>query len=82
MKLYIVTETNTKDNMTLRTWVCFTKEQANECLKKYYNIACTYNCIAGVDYPTDCLEYGFFYWTLQDGQELRYNITESQTFAD
>lgn len=81
MKLFIVTEINCQSNLLLRSWVCFTKEEAKECLKKHYDIACTYNRIGGVDDPTDCLEHDFFYWKLQDGQELRYNIEESQTFT-
>ena len=82
MKLYIVTETNKETNLLLRSWVCFTKDQAAECLKKRYEIACTYNRIAGVDDPTDCLEDGFFFWKMQNEMEVRYNITESETFAE
>lgn len=82
MKLYIVTETNTENNIILQSWVCFSKEEANECLKKRYRIACNYNSIAGVDDPMDCLDCGFFYWKLQNGMEIKYNITESKTFAD
>ena len=82
MKVYIVTETNTEDNIVLRSWVCFTKAQADECLKKQYDIACTYNCIAGVENPIDCLDNNFFFWRLKDGMELRYRIEESKTFAD
>lgn len=82
MKLYIVTETNKESNLLLRSWVCFTKDQAAECLKKRYEIACTYNRIAGVEDPTDCLEYGFFDWKMQNEMEVRYDITESKTFAE
>ena len=82
MKLYIVTETNKKDNLLLRSWVCFTKEQANECLKNRYEIACAYNCIGGVAAPTDCLEHGFFFWTLSDGAEMKYEIQETKTYAE
>lgn len=82
MKLYIVTETYCANNMLLRSWVCFTAKEANECLQKRYNIACAYNRIGGLDDPTNCLDCGFFYWKLQDGQEMRYNIEESKTFAD
>lgn len=82
MKLYIVTEINAETNLMLRSWVCFTKDQAQECLKKHYDIACTYNTIAGKDYPTDCLEDGFFFWTLESGMELKYSIEESKTFAE
>lgn len=82
MKLYIVTETDKETNLLLRTWVCFTKEEAQECLKKRYEIACAYNRITGVDDPTDCLEDGFFFWKMQNGMEVRYNITESKTFAE
>lgn len=82
MKLYIVTETNKETNLLLRSWVCFTEDQAKECLKQHYDIACTYNRIAGVDDPTDCLDCGFFFGTLSDGQELKYNIQESKTFAE
>jgi len=82
MKVYIITESNKEDNLILRSWVCFTKAEANECLKKRYEIACTYNRIGGVEDPTDCLEYGFFFWTLSDGQELKYSIQESKTFAE
>ena len=32
--------------------------------------------------PTDCLENGFFFWTLSNGQELKYEIEESKTFAE
>ena len=80
MKTYIVTETNRKDNTLLRTWVCSTKEMAEKCLKKRYSIACAYNALAGVDKPTDCLEDGFFFWTLSNGIEMRYNITEAVVF--
>lgn len=82
MKLYIVTETNKQDNLLLRSWVCFTKEQANECLKKHYDIACTYNRIGGVADPTDCLEHGFFFWTLSDGSVTKYEIRETKTYAE
>lgn len=82
MKLYIVTETNNDNNLLLRSWVCFTKEQAKECLKTHYDIACTYNRIAGVDDPTDCLDNDFFFWKIQNGMTVRYNIQESKTFAE
>ena len=82
MKLYIVTESNKETNLLLRSWVCFTIDQAKECLKKRFDIACTYNRIAGKDDPTDCLEDGFFFWTLDNGMEMKYNITESETFAE
>lgn len=82
MKLYIVTETNKENNMMLRSWVCFSKEEANECLKAHYELACTYNRIAGVSDPTDCLDYGFFFWSLSDGQELKYKIEETKTFVE
>lgn len=82
MKLYIVTESNNENNLVLRTWVCFTEEQAKDCLKKYYDIACTYNFLSGVDAPADCLENGFFFWKMQNGMELRYNISDAKTFAD
>lgn len=82
MKLYIVTESNKETNLLLRSWVCFTEDQAKECLKQHYDIACTYNRIAGVDDPTDCLENGFFFWKMQNGMEIRYNISESKTFAE
>lgn len=82
MKVYIITESNKEDNLILRSWVCFTKAEANECLKKRYEIACTYNRIGGVEDPTDCLEYGFFLWTLSNGLELEYSIQESKTFAE
>lgn len=82
MKLYIVTETNKETNIILRSWVCFTKDQAKECLKKHYDIACTYNRIAGVDDPTDCTNNGFFFWSLTNGMELIYDIRESKTFAE
>lgn len=82
MKIYIVTESNKEDNLILRSWVCFTKEQANECLKKYYDIAGTYNRLAGVEVPTNCLDYGFFSWDLLNGMEIRYDIRESQTFVE
>lgn len=82
MKLYIVTETNKQDNLLLRSWVCSTKEQAKECLKKHYDIACTYNRIGGMADPIDCLEHGFFFWTLSDGSKLKYEIRETQTYAE
>lgn len=82
MKLYIVTETNKQDHLLLRSWVCSTKEQANECLKKHYDIACTYNRIGGVADPIDCLELGFFFWTLPDGPETKYEIRETETYAE
>lgn len=82
MKIYIVTESDTKSNFVLRSWVCFTKEQANECLQKQYKIACTYNQIADKDEPTDCTKHDFFFWTLQSGQELKYEICESKTYAE
>ena len=82
MKLYIVTETNKENNLLLRSWVCFTKEQANECLKKHYDIAFTCNRIGGVAAPINCLEYGFFFWTLSDGTEMKYEIQETKTYAE
>ena len=82
MKLYIVTETNKETNLLLRSWVCFTEEQAKECLKSHYEIACTYNAIGGVEDPTDCTDNGFFFWNLQNGMELKYSIQETQTFAE
>ena len=82
MKLYLVTETNRETNVLLRSWVCFTEDQAKECLKKHYDIACAYNHIAGVDNPIDCMECGFFFWTLSDGQSLSYHIQETKTFAE
>jgi hypothetical protein len=82
MKIYIVTESNKESNLLLRSWVCFTEDQAKECLKKHYGIACTYNRIAGLDAPTDCLDNGFFFWRLQNDMELKYSITESKTFAE
>lgn len=81
MEVYIVTETNAKNNLLLRSWVCLSKKMADECLKERYNIACTYNTIAGVDHPTDCLENGFFFWKLRDGQEMRYNIEKSKMYS-
>ena len=82
MKLYIVTETDKETNLILRSWVCFTENQAKECLKQHYEIACTYNRIAGVDDPTDCTGNGFFFWSLTNGMELKYDIKESKTFAE
>lgn len=82
MKVFLVTETSKKDNRVLRSWVCFTKEQANECLKKHYDIACNYNRLVGVDDPTNCLEYGFFYWSLPNGMEIKYDIDKTQTFEE
>lgn len=82
MKLYIVTETNAESNLLLRSWVCFTREQAEECLAKHYEIACTYNRFGGSDDPTDCLEDGFFFWDLQNGMRLKYSIGESKTYAE
>lgn len=82
MKIYIVTEINADNNLLLRSWVCFTKEQANECLKNRYDIACGYNRIAGVDAPTNCLDMDFFFWEMQNGMTVRYNIQESNTFSE
>lgn len=82
MKLYIVTETNRDDNALLRSWVCFTEDQALACLKFHYEVACSYNRIAGVDAPTNCLDCGFFFWQMQNGMNLEYNIRESKTFAE
>lgn len=82
MKLYIVTETNKETNLLLRSWVCFTEKQAEECLKKYYDIACAFNQIAGKENPTDCTEYGFFFWDMGNGMELKYTINETKTFAE
>lgn len=82
MKLYIVTETNKESNSLLRSWVCFTEDQAKECLKQRYDIACAYNRIAGVDDPTDCTENGFFFWTLSNGIELKYKIEKTTPFAE
>lgn len=82
MKLYIVTETNKETNLLLRSWVCFTENQAKECLKQHFEIACTYNRIAGVETPTDCTENGFFFWSLTNGMELKYDIQETKTFAE
>lgn len=82
MKTYIVTESNKEDNLILRSWVCFTEDQAKECLKRQFDIACTYNRIAGENDPTDCLDNGFFFWKLQNGLELKYHIVESKTFAE
>lgn len=81
MKVYIVSESATANNLVLRTWVCFTEAQAKECLKKQYDIACTFNTIADVERPIDCLEEGFFFWRF-GGMEMRYRIEESKTFAD
>ena len=51
MKLYIVTETNKETNLLLRSWVCFTKDQAAECLKKRYSIIwCSANARIFSDY--------------------------------
>ena len=82
MKIYIVTESNKEDNLLLRSWVCFTKEQADACLKERYDIACSYNAIAGKDNPTNCLDSGFFFWNLENGMTLKYNIAESKTWAE
>ena len=82
MELYIVTECNRGDNLLLRSWVCFTKEQADECLKTRYQIACAFNELKGIKHPVDCLYSGFFFWEMGDGQELRYQIVKTQTFAE
>lgn len=82
MKLYIVTETNKETNLLLRSWVCFTEDQAKDCLKNHYDIACTYSEIGGREKPTDCTDNGFFFWNLQNGMELKYSIQETQTFAE
>ncbi len=82
MKLYIVTETNKETNLLLRSWVCFTEEQAKECLKNHYEIACTYNAIGGVEDPADCTDNGFFFWELGNGMELKYAIHQTSTFAE
>lgn len=81
-KVYIVTETDRKTNVLLRYWVCLTEEQAKKCLKKRYDIACSYNRIAGVDAPTDCMDCGFFFWDLSDGQALEYHIKAARTFEE
>ncbi len=80
MKIYIVTESNAENNILLRSWVCFTEAQAEDCLDYHYDIACTYNRIAGVDVPTDCREQGFFFWDMQNGMKVKYSIVESLTF--
>ncbi len=81
MKLYIVTETFCESRILSRSWVCFSKEEANECLRHRYELACTFNQIGGLDAPTDCTEHGFFFWN--DGAiEMKYNIETSQTFAE
>ena len=82
MKIYIVTESNRNDNLLLRSWVCFSREEAMTCLKNRYDIACTYNRIGGLDDPTDTLEYGFFFWNLENGTEMKYCIIESKTYAE
>lgn len=82
MKLYLVTETNHKDNTMLRSWVCNTKEEATECLRYHHRVACAYARIGKMRAPVDCTEMGFFFWTLQDGQELRYNIVETKTYTE
>lgn len=82
MKLYIVTETDTSTNVLLRTWVCFSMEEARECLKKRYETACAYNRLCGGADPTDCLDMDFFHWRMQNDMEVRYNICESRTFEE
>lgn len=82
MKLYIVIESNCENNLISRTWVCFTKEQADTCLRKYYDIACTYNRIAGKEDPTNCLDCDFFFWEMDNGLKLKYHIETSKTFAE
>ena len=79
MKLYIVTETSRESNILMRSWVCFTEDQAKECLKKRYEIACTFNSVGGEEKPIDCLEYGFFFW---ENQNLKYQIEKTETFAE
>ena len=80
MKLYIVTETNCESNILLRSWVCFTHEQAARCLDYHYDVACSYNSIAGTDAPIDCRDADFFYHHLQNGMSIRYDIQHSETF--
>lgn len=82
MKTYIVTEIFTKDNNLSRIWVCTTKESAEKCLKERYDIACSCNRIAGKEVPTDCLEYGFFFWKLDNGITVKYNITDAEIFEN
>ena len=81
MKLYIVTETNSESKTLLRTWVCFTKEQAMECLKFHYNVSCKCCSIRGVDNPTDCTDQGFFFYEMEKDFKVKYSIEESETFA-
>lgn len=82
MKTYIVTEIAKDSNNVLRSWVCFTEEQAKECLKEHYKIACTCNQLTGNKIPVDCTEHGFFFWTLPNGMEMKYEIMNSVTYAD
>ena len=77
-KAYIVTETNYKSNIVLRTWICLTEEDAAKCLKKRYSIASAYNRRGGMKEPTDCLEYGFFFW---HEQTCKYTISEAAMFT-
>lgn len=82
MKTYIVTETNKESNLLLRSWVCTSKPQAEKCLKKRYGIAFAYCLIAGVDNPIDCTDCGFFFWEMMNGMAVKYEILESETFAE
>ncbi len=82
MKTYIVTESSKGEHLLLRTWVCSSKPQAEKCLKKRYDIACTYSSIAGVDNPVDCTDCGFFFWDMLNGMSVKYEILESETFAE
>lgn len=82
MKLYIVTETYCSSNNLSRSWVCFTEDQAKECLKKRFDFACLSNRIGGIPEPIDCTEDGFFFWKMAEDLELRYDIKTSQTFAE
>ena len=80
MKLYIVTETNAENNLLLRSWVCFKKAEAEECLRSHYELACSCNRFYGKDDPIDCLDYDYFFWRLNNGMELKYSIEGSKSF--
>ena len=82
MKLYIVTETFCESRNLSRTWVCFTEEEAKNCLKHRYELATSFNKIGGKDAPTDTLQYGFFFWEQDNDMTLKYDIVTSQTFSE
>lgn len=81
-EIYIVTETACESKNILQTWVCLTEEKAKACLKKRYEIACSFCQIGGIENPTDCLEYGFFFWKMDNEMKVKYQIETSQIYDE